>query len=111
MVYSLISLNNMDIEKREEIIALFDTYGSLLTSKQQEYFALYYFDDYSLSEIAGNYEISRNAVFDLIKKAIKNLEKYEENLKVLAKSNSILEIINDDPHNEDMIKIRKIIEE
>ncbi len=110
MVYSLISLNNMDIEKREEVIALFDVYGSLLTEKQQEYFSSYYFDDLSLSEIASNYDISRNAVFDQIKKAINNLEKYESNLKVLEKNNKILEIVNSSNISE-LEKIKKILEE
>ena len=42
----------MDLIKREFHISLFDIYQELLTTKQQEYFILYYYEDYSLKEIA-----------------------------------------------------------
>ena len=54
----------MDLIKRDYHISLFDTYKELLTDKQQEYFILYYYEDYTLKEIAENKNISRNAVFD-----------------------------------------------
>lgn len=81
----------MDLIKREYHIALFDTYKELLTQKQQEYFILYYYEDYTLSEIAENKSVSRNAVFDQIKKVIHILEEYETKLKVLEKSIKIEE--------------------
>ena len=52
--------NKMEINKREEIIELYDIYGLLLTDKQRMYFEEYYFMDLSLQEIADNYEISKN---------------------------------------------------
>lgn len=55
------------MENRELIIAYYDLYASLLTEKQRLYFEDYYFMDYSLSEIADNYNVSRNAIYDLIK--------------------------------------------
>ena len=58
------------ITENENIISLYDYYKGLLTSKQQEYFEMYYFNDYSLGEIAAYLNISRNAVFDQIKKAL-----------------------------------------
>ena len=76
----------MDLIKREYHIALFDTYKELLTEKQQEYFILYYYEDLSLKEIADFKNVSRNAVFDQIKKVINILEEYEEKLKVFNKS-------------------------
>jgi predicted DNA-binding protein YlxM (UPF0122 family) len=76
----------MDLIKREYHIALFDTYKELLTEKQQEYFILYYYEDLSLKEIADFKNVSRNAVFDQIKKVINILEEYEEKLKVFDKS-------------------------
>ncbi len=48
----------MTLEKREEIIRLYDTYGCLLTDKQKNYFEAYYFDDLSISEISTNHEVS-----------------------------------------------------
>ena len=76
----------MDLIERENHIALFDTYKELLTEKQQEYFVLYYYEDLSLKEIAEFKNVSRNAVFDQIKKVINILEEYEDKLKILAKS-------------------------
>ena len=79
----------MDLIKREYHIALFDTYKELLTQKQQEYFVLYYYDDLTLSEIAENKQVSRNAVFDQIKKVINILEDYEDKLKVYIKTKEL----------------------
>ncbi len=64
---------------------LYDLYGTLLTDKQRAYYTYYYFDDYSLSEIAKIMDVSRNAVHDQIKNVIGILEYYEEKLAILAK--------------------------
>lgn len=76
----------MDLIKREYHIALFETYRELLTEKQKEYFILYYFEDLTLSEIAENKNVSRNAVFDQIKKTVSIIEDYEEKLKLYTKN-------------------------
>ena len=82
----------MDLIKREFHIALFDTYKELLTLKQQEYFVLYYYEDLSLKELAEFKNVSRNAVFDQIKKVISNLEEYESKLKIYEKTNKLEEL-------------------
>ena len=46
---------------------LYDTYSSLLTSKQQSYFEDYYFKNMSLSELATKYNVTRNAVHNHLK--------------------------------------------
>ena len=79
----------MDLIKRDFHISLFDIYKELLTLKQQEYFVLYYYEDYSLKEISEMKQVSRNAVFDQIKKVITNLEEYESKLKIYAKNMKI----------------------
>ena len=58
----------MAIEKTNRINALFEFYEPLLTEKQMTYIELYYRDDYSLGEIAENYQVSRQAVYDNIKR-------------------------------------------
>lgn len=78
--------------KREYYMFLFDYYGFLLTNKQQEYFNDFYINDYTLSEIASNKNISRSAVFDAIEKINKALEDYEKALG-LFKKNQIKEKI------------------
>ena len=66
------------LEKKEHIILLHDMYGDLLTDKQNQYISLYYEEDLSLSEIADDLHVSRNAVYDNLKRAIKLMEKYED---------------------------------
>ncbi|MGM9969570.1 MAG: YlxM family DNA-binding protein [Anaeroplasma sp.] len=78
---------------REEVIELYDLYGQLLTEKQREYFENYYFLDLSISEIAENCRISRNAVFDQIKRATNQLIEYENVLKINKKIKQI-ELLN-----------------
>ena len=72
----------MDLEKSIYINELYDLYGSLLTKKQQEIIELYYCDDLSLSEISEQLEVSRNAVYDCLKKGVKQLENYEKELNL-----------------------------
>ncbi len=71
-----------DLEKSNELILLYELYRQLLTKKQREYFELYFFDDYSLSEVAGLKNISRNAVYDSLAKIINALHKFENNLQL-----------------------------
>ncbi len=70
------------LEKMIQISMLYDFYGQLLTEKQREIMHYYYEDDYSLGEIAENLEISRQAVYDTIKKSEKILKEYEEKLQL-----------------------------
>ena len=74
------------IEKRNEINALYDVYRELLTEKQREYMELYYREDLSLAEIADEFEVSRNAVHDNIRRTEKLLASYEEKLKIHEKA-------------------------
>ena len=68
------------IEKVAYMNVLYDLYKSLLTEKQREYLELYYQEDWSLAEIAGELSVSRNAVHDNIKRTGKLLVDYEEKL-------------------------------
>lgn len=71
------------LEKTEQLNQLFDLYQSLLTEKQVLYFEHYYKEDYSLHEIAELYQVSRNAVFDQLKKVEEHLVFYEAKLHLL----------------------------
>lgn len=74
----------MELEKNERINDLFEFYAPLLTKKQYEYIQLYYADDYSLGEIAEDFSVSRQAVYDNIKRTEKALEDYESKLHLYA---------------------------
>ncbi|WP_026674311.1 putative DNA-binding protein [Alkalihalobacterium bogoriense] len=73
------------LDKTLRMNYLFDFYQALLTSKQRQYMSLYYLDDYSLGEIAEEFEVSRQAVYDNIKRTEAMLEEYEEKLALLKK--------------------------
>lgn len=73
------------LEKTNRINLLFDFYEPLLTEKQQTFLKHYYQDDFSLGEIAESFQISRQAVFEHIKRAEMTLKDYEQKLGLLAK--------------------------
>ncbi len=73
------------IEKMVEIGILFDFYGKLLTDKQYEAVDLYYMNDLSLGEISEKIEVSRQGIFDILKRAEKNLYEYEKKLGLVNK--------------------------
>ena len=73
------------IEKRAYIALLDDFYGVLLTEKQKQALELFYDEDLSLGEIASSLKITRQAVYDLIKKSEHLLEYYEEKLGLAVK--------------------------
>ncbi|WP_018750842.1 putative DNA-binding protein [Paenibacillus sanguinis] len=73
------------LEKTNRINLLFDFYEALLTEKQQTFLKYYFLDDFSLGEIAAEFEISRQAVYEHIKRAEGMLETYEEKLGLLKK--------------------------
>jgi hypothetical protein len=73
------------MDKKVEVSMLCELYGKLLTKKQYEFINDYYNNDFSLSEIAENNDITRQAVRDIIKKGEKKLFEYEERLLFMKK--------------------------
>ena len=74
------------MEEKVKISMLCQLYGKLLTKKQFEFIDDYYNNDLSLSEIAQNNNITRQAVRDIIKKGEKKLFKYEEKLGFMKRT-------------------------
>ena len=64
---------------------LYDFYGELLTPKQREYFDLHYNEDLSLAEIADISGVSRQAVWDIIKRAEAALREIEDKTGLIAR--------------------------
>ncbi|GLB59377.1 putative DNA-binding protein [Cytobacillus sp. NCCP-133] len=81
------------LEKTTRMNYLYDFYQSLLTPKQRSYMSLYYLDDFSLGEIAEEYEVSRQAVYDNIKRTEVMLEEYEEKLLLFHKFQERIKLI------------------
>lgn len=93
------------MDKEIYLSSLYDYYGDLLTEKQKEYFEDYYFNNYSLQEIAENYEVSRNAVHKQLKEIENKLIDYEDKLNLQKKAEEIREIISDlDENIKDQIE-------
>ena len=97
----------MELEKREKLIELYDLYNNLLTEKQKGYFENYYFDDLSISEIAINYNISRNGVYDQLKRVENTLFDYEEKLKLAFKISKIESLEEKELTKENILSIIK----
>ncbi|ORN80652.1 Signal recognition particle associated protein [Staphylococcus aureus] len=74
---------------------LFDFYQSLLTNKQRNYLELFYLEDYSLSEIADTFNVSRQAVYDNIRRTGDLVEDYEKKLELYQKFEQRREIYDE----------------
>mgnify|MGYP001212017356 FL=1 len=83
------------LEKTLRFNYLFDFYHNLLTEKQKKYMELYYLEDLSLSEISEVFSVSRQAVYDNIKRTESMLESYEEKLKLYEKFQKRSKIIEE----------------
>ncbi|MCW2278431.1 YlxM family DNA-binding protein [Heliophilum fasciatum] len=73
------------LEKLQQMALLLDFYGQLLTERQRMALAYYYEDNLSLAEIAEELNVSRQAVFDVIRRAEKILLSYEERLALIER--------------------------
>lgn len=73
------------LEERVYLSMLYDFYGALLKDNNRRIFEAYIQEDYSISEIAEEMEISRQAVHDAVKRITKQLKGYEEKLGLLER--------------------------
>ena len=88
---------------------LYDCYKELFTEKQQMYFESYYWEDLSLSEIADNNNISRNAVHNQLKIMEDKLLELEDKLKVNSKKNKVIDLLDGKINNELLEEIKGIL--
>ncbi|HLR51771.1 MAG TPA: putative DNA-binding protein [Candidatus Avamphibacillus sp.] len=102
------------LEKTVRINYLFDFYQALLTPKQRDYMGKYYLRDYSLGEIAENAQVSRQAIYDNIKRTETMLESYEETLKLYEKFKQrmlLIEQMEEYLEEENYVKVRTSIQQ
>ena len=90
------------IEKKMVIGDLYAFYGQLLTDNQKNMIELYIYEDYSLGEISENLKISRQAIYDSIKRSQKTLQNYEDKLSLIYKY---------EMHRKELKEIGKDVEE
>lgn len=108
----------MELTKTLEINKLINLYGAMLNEKQMLIMESYYFYNNSLSEIAEEFNITRQAVSDLLKRVVKTLYHYESKLNLLKKNNKIEVIakklgnaLENEKNKNELQKILDILEE
>lgn len=75
----------MDVLKTVHMNELFDFYGQLLTERQRAVFRRYYHEDLSLAEIGEEFDISRQAVHDVLRRCEQTLQQLESKLGLVAR--------------------------
>lgn len=93
-----------------EVGMLLEYYKLLLSDKQRKYLVAYFEEDLSLSEIADENNISRQAVYDNIKRSVKVLKNYEEKLGFYKKDREVYEKLLILKKDFKMEKLDEIIE-
>lgn len=86
------------MEKIVEQTLLYDFYGELLTEHQRQIYEAVVFEDYSLSEVAKEYGVSRQGIHDLIRRCNHTLADYEEKLQMVKRFVSIQEKVKSIHH-------------
>lgn len=81
------------MDKTFRMALLFDAYGDLLTEKQRRFFTLYYHDDLSLGEIAETHGISRQGVYDIVKRSEKALQQFEDHLQLVRREEHMRQVV------------------
>ncbi|HEU4963051.1 MAG TPA: putative DNA-binding protein [Bacilli bacterium] len=109
------------LEKTTQMNLLYDFYGMMLTEKQREFVELYYLDDLSLAEIAEQFDISRQAVHDNLRRAGAQLVDLESKLRLVERferrrdiGDRLNNLIRDlpEPQRENIAElVRELVEE
>ena len=72
---------------------LYDFYGGLLTEKQRQAMEKYYLENWSLAEIASSDGVSRQAVYDLLRRSERMVQEYEEKLGLLDRFQNLQTVL------------------
>ncbi|HHT91114.1 MAG: YlxM family DNA-binding protein [Bacillota bacterium] len=100
---------------------LYDFYGPLLTDRQQEIFQMYFHEDLSLGEIGEELDVSRQAVYDSLKRVGSILEGFEAKLNLVRKHQErqimyervrkLVDLCQEDAgHSPHLVKIKEMME-
>ncbi|MGL4867338.1 MAG: YlxM family DNA-binding protein [Cetobacterium sp.] len=89
---------------------LLDYYSNLLSDRQKEYLLEHFEGDLSLTEIGKKYNITRQAVYDNIRRGIKILRDYEEKIGFYKRDVELLKQLNNLKKNFKIEKLEEIIE-
>lgn len=93
----------MDLEKNMYYGILFAYYKNLLTEKQVKYLTNYYEHNFSITEIAQNNYVSKEAIFDTIKRVNLKLIDFENKLELYKKVQTIEKILKKENIDSEII--------
>lgn len=82
------------LKEKVELSILFDFYGELLKDHNKRIFEDYILNDLSLSEIGEEQGISRQGVYDIVKRCSKQLKDCEAKLCLVKKFEETKEMVN-----------------
>ena len=100
----------MELNDFFETSILLGYYKNILSEKQREYMIDHFEMDYSLSEIAKKHNISRQAVYDNIKRGILILKEYEEKLGFYKRDMELRDELEDLRESYSEEKLEEIIQ-
>lgn len=82
------------LKEKVELSILFDFYGDLLKEHNKHIFEDYILNDLSLSEIGEEQNISRQGVYDIVKRCSKQLKDCEDKLNLITKFEQTKKMVN-----------------
>ena len=100
----------MELDEFLEVSLLLDYYKNLLSDKQKEYMLEHFEEDLSLSEIAKNHNVSRQAVYDNIRRGIKILKTYEEKIGFCQRDREFMDSMEELRKEFTLAKLDEIVE-
>ena len=75
-----------EFDERIKFNSLYDFYSPLLTKRQRKIYEMVCFSDLTLAEVADELKITRQAVYIMKRRVESVLEKFERDLKFMAKT-------------------------
>ena len=95
--------------EREYILTLYETYNKLLTEREKNYFEYYYFEDYSMQEIADLYKVSKAYASKYLNKINDKIISYEKILKINDRNSKIIDLLKNVNDSELKSKIIELL--
>lgn len=87
------------MEENLYLTNLYEYYKKLLTDKECSYFEDYYYENFTMEEIAETNEVSKNAVSKTLIEVKNKLNDYEDKLNLYSNYNSIKGIVSEEVFN------------
>ncbi len=97
------------MDNREYITTLYEIYKELLNEKERNYFEYYYFEDYSMQEIADLYKVSKAYASKYLNKINDKIINYEKILKINDRNSKIIDLLKNVNDSELKSKIIELL--